>query len=77
MQKAREASAVSLLGHDIQVFEDISPFTAQKRRTLKPLLAALTAKQSNTDGHSHSPCPAPSLTDSIPLHRLQREKPLY
>lgn len=34
MQKATEASSLSLLGHNNQVFGDISPFTAQKGRTM-------------------------------------------
>lgn len=42
MRQSRSQSKVLCLGHQVQIFADLSPTTIQKRRTLKPLLMALT-----------------------------------
>lgn len=45
MSTARAKGEINLLGHQIQIFADISQMTIQKRRALKPLLAQLTNHQ--------------------------------
>lgn len=44
MKKSRMQTQLKFQGHNIQIFADISPFTIQKRRSLKLLLLALTKK---------------------------------
>lgn len=44
MRRARNTPQIQILGHSVQIFADISPFTIQKRRALKPLLTVLTQK---------------------------------
>lgn len=44
MKRSRQQEQIQYQGSDIQIFADISPYTIQKRRSLKPLLAALTKK---------------------------------
>lgn len=41
MAEARGRGDISLLGHSVQLFADISQLTIQKRRSLKPLLTHL------------------------------------
>lgn len=41
---SRNASQLSIKGHPIQVFADLSLYTIKRRRTLKPLLEVLTQK---------------------------------
>lgn len=44
MRRAHTTPHIQLMGHSIQIYRDISPFTIQKRRALKPLLMVLTQK---------------------------------
>lgn len=44
MKHCRSSDHLTLLGHNIQIFADISPTTIQRRHTLKPLLSILTQK---------------------------------
>lgn len=75
MQKSRGAFALSLLGHDIQVFGDISPFTTKKHRSLKPFSGGSHAQGNQIQmGSPNSACPSPNLTDSIHFLHLQKEK---
>lgn len=45
MRKLRGAAALTILGHTVQIFADLSPYTVQKRRSLKPLLQILQQKE--------------------------------
>lgn len=45
MKRARNADKLTIQGHQIQIFADLSPYTVQKRRSLKPLLQVLTQKE--------------------------------
>lgn len=44
MKRSRQQDQIQYQGKVIQIFADISPNTIQKRRSLKPLLTALTKK---------------------------------
>lgn len=44
MRRARSSDNLKLMGHKIQIFADLSPYTVQKRRSLKPLLQLLIEK---------------------------------
>lgn len=44
MRKARSSPSVQCMGHPVQIFADLSPSTIQRRRSLKPLLLALTQR---------------------------------
>ena len=45
MRRARRSDNLTLNGHSIQIFADLSPYTVQKRRALKPLLQVLMEKE--------------------------------
>ena len=44
MRQARSNQNIMCQGHQVQLFADLSPSTIQRRRSLKPLLLALTQK---------------------------------
>lgn len=45
MKLSRSAEMLMIQGHQIQIFTDLSPYTVQKRRALKPLLQVLAGKE--------------------------------
>lgn len=45
VRKSRGAEPLNIQGNSVQVFADLSPYTVQKRRALKPLLQILTLKE--------------------------------
>lgn len=45
MKLSRSAEKLMFQGHQVQIFADISPYTVQKRRALKPLLQVLAGKE--------------------------------
>lgn len=45
MRKSRGSADLKLLGQRIQIFADLSPYTVQKRRSLKPLIQCLIEKE--------------------------------
>lgn len=44
MKLSQETEQLTIQGHPIQIFADLSPTTIQKRKSLKPLLTALSQK---------------------------------
>lgn len=44
MRRSWEADALTIQGHPVQIFADLSPYIIQKRRSLKPLLQVLNQK---------------------------------
>lgn len=44
MKLSRTAEKLEMMGHQIQIFTDLSPYTVQKRRSLKPLLQILVSR---------------------------------
>lgn len=44
MKASRANENLAVLGHKVQIFVDILPYTIQKRRALKPLLQTLSRK---------------------------------
>lgn len=47
MKASRTSDKLLLQGHQVQIFADLSPYTVQKRRALKPLLQALMQKRNH------------------------------
>lgn len=45
IRRSRGSENLKLLGHRIQIFADLSPYTVQKRHSLKPLLQLLLEKE--------------------------------